>query len=192
MMGYELPTWVERLDERWSKAQIQATARELNHDELGISQVYGILLQPDATQRAKSNAAWLLAHLSAESKQIYLSPKYDGLAGLAITPQLTIRRGLILAILLDLTTPDELPSGLFDFCLQHIADKAENDSTRAYMIHLLVELGEPYPELLEELALHLEILPCSLSASIVSAKRQALKRIENILKKNKLKKHSQK
>ena len=167
---------LDRLKERLSKTQIQSIARELQHDEYGITQLCEIIQKADASKRTATNAAWLLIHLPTESKQIYLYPRYNELVDLAVSAHLPIRRGLLLAILLDMPTPEEIRTDLFDFCLTHLTDKNEADSTRVYMIKLLVRISIPYPELQSELILHLETLPC-LSPSITSARRQALRQI---------------
>lgn len=170
----ESPNWSSRLIGRLSKAQVVALAQDLHHDEHGISEVYGMMLQSDDARLA-TNAAWVLAHLSAADRTLYLFPYYDELVDLAISPSLIIRRGLVFAILLALPDKEELRADLLDFCLNRMADGKLEDSTRSYMIKLAARLCRPYPELIDELALCLQVLPLEgLSPSIACARRKAL------------------
>lgn len=128
--------------------------------------------------RVAYNAAWVLSHLSREDKRIYLLPHYGELVDMATSAELCFRRGLMLAILADL--PANEPKGeLLDYCLTHLADSKESDSSRAAMIKLTARMCKPYPELCEELALCLDMMPQDSSPSIAAAKRKALKLIQN-------------
>ena len=86
------------LDIRLSKAQVIAIAGNLHHDECGIEAVFTTMKQADNPREAY-NAAWVLSHLSKEDKKIYLLPHYEELVDMAISTELSFRRGLILAIL---------------------------------------------------------------------------------------------
>ena len=54
-------------------------------------------------ERVALNAAWILSHLRKEDKEIYLASSYDKLTDFAMQPHLTIRRGLVLPISLDIS-----------------------------------------------------------------------------------------
>ena len=165
------------LDTRLSKTQVRAIADSLHNDECGIAAMLGQMKQTDNPQVAY-NAAWVLCHLSKDDKKIYLLPHYKELADLATSAGLCFRRGLILAILADLPT-DEPNGKLLDFCLTHLAVPTENNSTRSVMIKLAAKMCKPYPELCEELMLCLDMIPQDSCPSVASAKRNALKKIQN-------------
>ena len=165
------------LDIRLSKAQVMAMAGNLHHDERGIEAMFTTMKQA-GNPRVAYNAAWVLSHLSREDKRIYLLPHYGELVDMATSAELCFRRGLMLAILADL--PANEPNGeLLDYCLTHLADSKESDSSRAAIIKLAARICKPYPELCEELALCLDMMPQDSSPSIAAAKRNALKLIQN-------------
>ena len=164
------------LDVRLSKSQIMAIAGNLHHDECGIEAMFTLMKQAD-NPRVVYNAAWVLSHLSTEDKRIYLFPYYGELVDMAISAGISIRRGLVLAILADLPTNE--PDGkLLDFCLIHLADSKESDGSRSAMIKLAARMCKPYPELCKELTLCLDMMPQDSSPSIAAAKRNALKLIQ--------------
>ena len=164
------------LDIRLSKAQVMTIAGNLHHDECGIEAVFTAMKQAD-NPRVAYNAAWVLSHLSKEDKRIYLLPHYGELVDMATSAELCFRRGLILAILADLPTNE--PNGkLLDFCLTHLTDSKESDSTCSVMIKLAARMCKPYPELCKELTLCLDMMPQDSSPSIAAAKRNALKIIQ--------------
>lgn len=154
-----------------------AIANRLRHDECGIESMLTLMKQADNNSRAAYNAAWVLFHLSKEDKRIYLLPHYGELVDMAISAELCFRRGLLLSVLADL--PVNEPDGkLLDYCLVHLADSKESDSTRSAMIKLAARMCKPYPELCMELALCLDSMLQDSSPSIAAAKRNALKMIQ--------------
>lgn len=162
------------LDIRLSKAQVMAIANRLHHDEGGIESMLTLMKQADNNSRVAYNAAWVLSHLSKEDKKISLLPHYEELVDMAMSTGLCFRRGLVLAILVDM--PVSEPSGrLLDYCLVRLADSRESVSARAAMIKLAARMCKPYPELREELALCLDMMPQDASPSIAAAKRNALR-----------------
>ena len=164
------------LDVRLSKAQVKTIADNLRHDECGIEAMFTLMKQAD-NPRVAYNAAWVLSHLSKEDKRIYLLPHYGELVDRATSAGLSIRRGLILAILADLPTNE--PNGkLLDFCLTHLTDSKESDGSRSAMIKLAARICKPYPELSKELMLCLDMMPQDSSPSIAAAKKNALKLIQ--------------
>lgn len=65
----------------------------------------------------------------------------------------------MLSILADLPVGDEPNAELLDYCLAHITDMKESDSTRSAMIKLAARMCMPYPELCRELRESLEMMP---------------------------------
>lgn len=164
------------LDIRLSKVQVMAMAGNLHHDECGIEAMFTAMKQAD-NPRVTYNAAWVLSHLSKEDKKIYLLPHYGELVDIATSAELCFRRGLMLTILAGF--PMDEPNGnLLEFCLIHLTDSKESDSSRSAMIKLAARMCKPYPELCKELALRLDMIPQDSSPSVVTAKRNALKLIQ--------------
>ena len=164
------------LDSRLSKSQVMALAGNLRHDECGIEAMFTQMKQA-ANPQVANNAAWVLSHLSKEDKGIYLLPHYGELVDMATSTKLYIRRGLVLSILSDLPI-NGLNGKLLDYCLMHLADHKESNSSRSMMIKLAARMCKPYPELCQELMLCLDMIPQDISPSITAAKRNALKMIQ--------------
>ena len=163
------------LEIRLSKTQVMELAANLHHDECGIEVMFAHMRQAD-NPRMAYNAAWVLSHLSKEDKKLYLLPWYEELVDIATSSVLCFRRGLILAILADISMNE--PNGkLLDYCLMHLADPKESDSARSAMIKLAAQMCKPYPELCRELTLCLDMMSQDSSPSITAAKRNALKTI---------------
>lgn len=174
---------MEQLQSKLSKWQVMALSHELHHDEDGIRKVCRLMLHAEEA-RSASNAAWILSHLSGEDKRLYLSPFYDEIADRAIASNLKIRRGLVLSILCDLVTDRNLRPDLFDFCLVHAVDKKEADSGRSMMINLAAKMCQLVPELANELKVCLDMLEYEMTPSIAAAKRNALKVVVALMKKD--------
>ena len=164
------------LDSRLSKSQVMALAGNLRHDECGIEAMFTQMKQA-ANPQVANNAAWVLSHLSKEDKEIYLLPHYRELVDIATSTKLCFRRGLVLSILADLPI-NEPSSKLLDYCLMHLSDSQENNSSRSMMIKLAARICKPYPELCKELTLCLDMTAQDLPPSIAAAKRNALKMIQ--------------
>lgn len=163
-----------RLEFRLSKGSVMAMACGLHHDECGIADIFAQMTQT-VDSRVAYNAAWVLSHLSKEDKLLYLAPRYGELVRLATSETLCFRRALVLSILADLPTGDEPNIDLLDYCLAHMTDMKESDSSRSTMIKLAARMCKPYPELCRELRETLEMMPAGMPQSIVAAKRKALK-----------------
>lgn len=174
---------MEQLQGKVSKWQVMVLSRELHHDESGIRKVCHLMLSAEDARLA-SNAAWILYYLPSEEKRLFLSPFYDKIATLGMSSDLKIRRGLVLSILLDLVTDENFRTDLFDFCLAHVVDKKEADSSRSMMINLAAKMCRLVPELANELKVCLYMLECEMKPSISAARRNALKVVESWRKKN--------
>ena len=120
------------------------------------------------------NAAWTLSWLSKPDKITYLSCHHHALIDFAMRDDIKCRRGLILAILLDMPDAEEPRTDFLDYCLNEFANEQQHDSCRSSMIKMAARMCAPYQELREELRQRLEILPPGLPPSISSAKRKAL------------------
>ena len=165
--------WLQRLTGRLSKHDIQALAHELSGDKAGIEEVLGIVFRQEDAHTAM-NAAWTLSWLSKPDKITYLSCHHHALIDFAMREDIKCRRGLILAILLDMPDAEEPRTDFLDYCLNEFANEQQHDSCRSSMIKMAVRMCAPYQELQEELCQRLEILPPGLPPSISCAKRKAL------------------
>lgn len=174
---------MEQLQNKLSKWQVMALSRELHHDEESIRKVCHLMLHAEEARLA-SNAAWVLYYLTAEDKRLYLSPFYDEMADWAMASNLKIRRGLVLSLLLDLVTDRNFRTDLFDFCLIHAVDKKEADSSRSMMINLAARMCQLVPELANELKVCLDMLEYEMTPSITAARRNALKVVAAVRKKD--------
>lgn len=161
------------LERRMSKAEVLIWVQDLHHDEAGISELCDLLLRADHA-RVCTNVAWIFSHLRQEDKTLYLSSRYEELVGLALSPEVPVRLGLLLSLLLDLSTKENFRSDLLDFCLCHLSDRNYTSGDRSYMIHLAARLCGFYPELKQELELCLEFLAEDPAPSVVAARHHAL------------------
>lgn len=165
--------WIRLLNRRLSKAEVGDYAHRLHHDEQGIASLLHVLLS-SKDKRIAGNAAWILSNLSKTDKEIYLSTSYDEIADFVMTPNLNIRRGLVLSILFDMPVKTHLRIDLFDFCLSGMMDKKESDSTRSMMIKFTAKICSHFPDLANELILNLELLSNEMKPSISCASKNAL------------------
>lgn len=172
--------WVRLLNRRLSKAEVGDYAHRLHHDEQGIASLLHVLLS-SKDKRIAGNAAWILSNLSKADKEIYLSTSYDEIADFVMTPNLNIRRGLVLSILFDMPVKTHLRIDLFDFCLSGMMDKKESDSTRSMMIKFTAKICSHFPDLANELILNLELLSNEMKPSISCARKNALNYLKTLL-----------
>lgn len=156
--------------ERLSLNDVKALARDLHGNPERIALWVEEMTACD-DRRAMMNMAWVLTHLDKEDKLDSLVPLCDKLIDFAMG-NLPVRRGIILSLLLDLPAGSDLRVDFLNYCLEHIGDVTEHDSTRASMIHLSARMCRPYPELMGELNRILELLPPGLPPSIACAKRK--------------------
>lgn len=163
-----------QLTDRLSCKDVKALAAGMRGNGRDMERFFRLM--QDADNRVAYNAAWIMTHLSQEDKEVFL-PKYrDELTDYAIGKTI-IRRGLVLSLLLDIPVPEEPRTDLIIFCMDHIADETEHDSSRSLMIKLAFKMCRPFPELLHGLREILELLPPDLPPSIKNARGKALKMI---------------
>lgn len=158
------------LSDRYAGSRIKQMAASLSGDGDGIGKIMEWLLH-STDKRVRMNAAWILNNLCKEDRLRYLAPYRDALADLAMSA-LPFRRQMVLALLLDFPTEDSPRIDLLDYCLEHLHDEKEGDSSRAFMIYLAAKMCRPYPELHAELMHTLDMLPPTLPPSIACARRK--------------------
>lgn len=159
---------------RLSKAQVMYYAKSFHNDEYSISSLCDLMLS-SSDERVAYNAAWILYYLSVEDKNMYLKPFYDRIVDMGISPDIKIRRGLVLSIIVDMVTTENFRTDLYDFCIVKMNDRKESDSSRSVMIKLAAKMCQSFPELAAELAVCLEALREETKPSIATACRNALK-----------------
>lgn len=175
------PIFCEKsLNCRLSKRQVANIARQLYQDETGIARLCHTMLHTTQPKVAY-NAAWIMNHLSLEKKRWYVSPYYQQITRMAMSPELPFRRALLLSLVQDLSTADNFSTEMLDFCLTHMSDHQESNSSRAAMIRLAGRICCLYPELAGELAGYLEALQFESAPSITAPVRQTLRRIRTLL-----------
>lgn len=177
LFGTEGTTFKNNLKGRLSKVQVMYYAKSFHNDEYNISSLCDLMLS-SSDERVAYNAAWILYHLSAEDKDMYLKPFYDRIVDMGISPDIKIRRGLVLSIIVDMVTAENFRTDLYDFCLVKMNDRKESDSSRSAMIKLTAKMCKFFPELAAELAVCLESLSEETKPSIATASRNALKSIQ--------------
>lgn len=169
-------SWKQLVGDRLSGARVAGLAAGLHHDGQGIAEICALMLG-NGNARASYNAAWILTHLSREDKDLYLFPMIDRLIDFALSPERHAHRGLFFSILSDFTRLPENRTDLLDFCMSHLADTDMSHSSRSYMIKIAARLCSPYPELVNELLLCLELLPPGQPPSITCVKRRVMKEL---------------
>lgn len=165
--------WKNRLKDKITKSEVVYYAGQLHNDEHGICCLCNIMFN-EKDKRLKYNTAWVLSHLSKEDKDIFLQPFYDKITDMAISPDLNIRRGLILSIIADMEIKEYFRTDLFDFCLDKIADKKECDSSRSVMIKIAGKICKSFPDLKNELIPLLELMSEEMKPGISAASRNML------------------
>ena len=119
--------------------RVRAYADELHHDEQGIAEVCEIMFDT-GDRRVSRNAAWVLAHLSPEDKNIYLISRYDELADFAMSSVKHENRGLLFAILIDFPCCPEFRTDLFD--LLEANDRYFQKPGSLLLLHRNIALNE--------------------------------------------------
>lgn len=153
---------------RLSLDAVKALARNLHGCPERIV-IWAEMMMACDDRRTMMNMAWVLTHLDKADKLMSLAPLRDKLIDFSMGG-LPIRRGIVLSLLLALPD-DDLRVDFLNYCMEHIPDATEHDSSRAAMIHLAARMCRPYPELNGELCRVLELLPPGLPPSIDCAKR---------------------
>lgn len=171
------------LAERLCKSIGEKDIKEIVHqiqqsdEDAGISALYTLVFHTDL--RLSTNAAWILTHLDARHHQ-WLYPKQDELIREAMQTSHTGKRRLLLTLLLQQPFHKEEINGKFlEFCFKHMLSIRESIGVKALCMKLAYAQCRPFPELLEELRIHLEIMePDLLSPGLKVARKKILKNIE--------------
>ncbi len=134
----------------------------------------------DEDERVAFNALHVLSHFDLANNE-WLYSKHDNLIDRVMKEKHGGKCRLMLGILLRQPFPEEtLCSDFIDFCVAKITACSQPYAIRAYCIKLAYEQMKYHPELLKELEVTLDMLEQqALSPSLLSAKRQIMKKIKN-------------
>lgn len=143
-------------------------------------------LSSDPDLRTGTNALWCLTHFSSDGTG-WLHSKHDELIDRVMAEKDTTKCRLMLRLLLNQPFEEEgLRADFIDYCVGKITACSQPYAVRASCIKLAYEQMRHYPELLDELEMALDLLSQEpLSAGLLSAKRQVMKKIGRQKKKAK-------
>lgn len=77
--------------------------------------------------------------------------------------------------------PEEVEGFLFDYCMSAITNMKRPLAIRAFAIPIAFKIGKKYPDLLIELKAVLESIPMQDGVSVLTRKRDYLKKIEKLI-----------
>ncbi|MDE7387553.1 MAG: transcription antitermination protein NusB [Muribaculaceae bacterium] len=121
-----------------------------------LDTLYGLAYSPD--DRVSLNALWCLS-LLPRSVSFLTFARRDELIDHLLAGTTTSKRRVIMQLLRGIRyDKDTLRSDLLDYCLSRINSQTELPAVRAYAIYIAYDHCRHYPELLAELASHLDLL----------------------------------
>lgn len=170
---------IERISGNIGEKDIKEIVHQIQQsdDDAGISALYALVFHTDL--RLSTHAAWILTHLDARNRQ-WLYPKQDELIRESMQTSHTGKRRLLLTLLLQQPFHKEEINGQFlEFCFKHMLSVRESIAIKALCMKLAYAQCRLFPELLEELRIHLEIMePDLLSPGLKVARKKILKNME--------------
>lgn len=135
--------------------------------------LYDLLL--DDNDLAAYQAAWVMTHFSSAENE-WLYDKHNALIDEALVCQHPGRRRLLLSLLFRQPMSNPPRTDFLDFCLERMISKQELPGVQSLAMKLAYELCRPFPELLQELKLTLEIMePDLLQISLKTVRKNILK-----------------
>lgn len=170
-------------DERVGMATVKRVCHMAAGDDTMLAAVYR--LTQDDNRRVSINALWTFTHMGDEGN-VWLAPKRDELIGRALheVSDATHLR-LILSLLLQCDFgKGDVSAEFVDFCLERMCASSQPYAIRALCMKLAYKQCRHYPELLAELKMILEAMREEpLSAGLLSAHRQVMKKIKSASRK---------
>lgn len=163
----------EMLAERIHAEDIRIISRCMDSDD-AKAELFALLTDPD--KRTADNAAWVMSHFTKE-QQMWLYDKQDLLIEEALRTDSITKRRIILSILEKQPfAPEAIRTDFLDFCFAQLADDEVPYGIRALCIKLAYKQSLPYPELLDELRLSLELIhPEALNPGLRCTRGKVLK-----------------
>ncbi len=164
------------LSRRINKPQINLIVREVvSHDGVA-DDLYRLTLSPD--DRVSVNALWCLTHLP-KSFAPWLQAKQNELIDRLLAESHPARKRILLQLLREQDFDKEtLRPDFIDWCMKKINSECEPYAVRCFSIYCAAKQCRHYPELIEELRLHLDMLSQqSLSPGLKCALRNTLSQL---------------
>ena len=150
-MDYEL-----FLQRRMHKEDIKRMVDELNTLPTSRLQIFSLIYAADL--RVSINAMWCLASLP-KSRRAWLYERQDELIDCLMKSSHPSHKRILLQILRDAPYAQEsIRTDFLDYCLSKINSECEPVGIRSFCIYCAYNMCRFYPELVEELTHHLDLL----------------------------------
>ena len=171
----------KRLAGRLTKKEVDDLCAVVKGDKQLMSELYTLTSDPD--NRIAANALWTFTHLDRNSAA-WLRSKREDLADRAMAEHDTTKLRLTLTLLLRLPYDKEsLRTDFIDFCLAGVTARSYPNAIRALCLKLAYQQMRHHSELLQELAVTLDILTQEpLPPSLRSASNIVYKKLMAVLK----------
>lgn len=145
-------------------------------------------LTEDDNRRVATNALWVFTHLGKSGDTWLASKQAELIDRVLHNGGDATRVRLMLTLLLRCEfRKDEVSVEFVDFCLEHTCASSQPYAIRALCMKLAYKQCCHYPELLAELRSVLEVMNEEpLSAGLLSAHRQVMKKIKSANRKNRI------
>ncbi len=127
------------------------------------------------------NALWVFTHL-APANSAWIDSKRNVIIKMLLGESDTSKKRMLLQIIRNFKfDADNIDTNLLNFCLSKINSECEPYAIRCFSIYVAFNMCKHYPELIEELEQHLEMLNFqTLSPGLKSALRQTKKKIQRL------------
>lgn len=132
-------------------------------------------------RRTSANALWAMTHLPDYNHEWILSLR-DDMIDMLLAETDTGKKRMLLHLLKEQEyEAEQIRTDFLDYCLAKINSEQEPYAIRGYSIHASFKMCRHYPELIAELAEHLDMLSHQpLSPALKSALQQTKKRISKL------------
>lgn len=167
------------LSQRINKPQINLIVLRALESDNNIQTLYRLTLS--SNDRVSVNALWCLTHLP-HNASAWLQARQNELIDRLLTESNTARKRLLLQLLREQDYDKEsLRPDFIDYCLTKINSECEPYAVRCFSLYCAFKMCRHYPELIEELRLHLDMLAQqSLSPGLKCALRNTLRDIDKL------------
>lgn len=163
--------------------QIRDYCLRLKHGRPLLDGLFRLLYDED--KRVASNTAWIFTHLDKEVC-LRLSPHFNELADMAMRTEDETLRRLLLTILYRLPFPETPHVRLLNFCLAEMMSCWQPNGIRSLCMKIAYEIGQPIPEIREEIGISMSIMEADLLPPSLRSVRKniltALKRQKSLRK----------
>lgn len=177
------------LSQRMNMPQIRDTVMRACGNPDNLTRLWDLARSDD--RRTSVNALWAMTHLP-ESAEEWLSSLRDSMVDMLLTEPDISKKRMLLQILRDREyQPDDIRTDFLDFCMSKINSEHEPYAIRCFSIYTAFKMCRHYPELLDELKGHLDMMDLQpLSPGLRSALRQTRSKIAACRRKKTAKKYS--